>query len=49
MFTPNSAFFRFSPRRLMLQVAAFRNIEPGEEITINCKSERESHVMSCRG
>lgn len=36
--TAFSAFYRVSPRRLLMEVVAFRDIEPGEEIYINCKS-----------
>jgi hypothetical protein len=32
-----SAFYRASPRRLLMEVVAFRDIEPGDEIYINCE------------
>lgn len=33
-----SAVYRFSPRTLALEVISYRTIQPGEEITISCKS-----------
>jgi hypothetical protein len=33
----HSAYYRFSERRLTLEILAYRTIQPGEEITISCK------------
>lgn len=33
-----SAYYRFSERRLTMEVVAFHGIEPGEEIVMSCKS-----------
>ncbi len=33
----DSAYYRFSPRTLTMEVVAYRDIQPGEEITISCK------------
>jgi hypothetical protein len=35
--TLNSAYYRFSERRLTMEVVAFRAIRPGEEILMSCK------------
>lgn len=32
-----SAYYRFSHRTLTVEVVAYRDIQPGEEITISCK------------
>ena len=31
-----SAYYRFSHRTLSVEVVAYRDIQPGEEITISC-------------
>lgn len=33
-----SAYYRFSQRRLTMEVVAYRTIEMGEEIVMSCKS-----------
>lgn len=33
----NSAYYRFSERRLTMEVVAHRVIDPGEEVFISCK------------
>ncbi|KAF6798271.1 hypothetical protein CSOJ01_12703 [Colletotrichum sojae] len=35
-----SAFLRFSQRTFKMEVIAYRDIEEGEEISINCKSHQ---------
>lgn len=35
--TIKSAYYRFSHRTLSVEVVAYRDIQPGEEITISCK------------
>lgn len=43
--SPN-AFYRFVPQRLTLDVIAYRDIEAGEEITINCVQPSPLHLLT---
>jgi hypothetical protein len=36
-----SAYYRFSHRTLTMEVVAYRDIQPGEEVTINCNATTE--------
>jgi len=39
--------YRFSPKTLALEVFPYRTIQPGEEITVSCKSNRIPHDITC--
>lgn len=41
-----SAMTRFSPRTLAIEVFAYRDIQPGEELSISCKSHLGIHTRS---
>jgi len=36
IFSPHSTIIRYSTQTLALEIVAYRDIEPGEEITLSC-------------
>jgi hypothetical protein len=34
----HSCFTRYSPKTLLMEVVSYKNIEPGEELSLSCQS-----------